>query len=76
MKAGRATIKTNRSKTNDLLLCRPNFVAKSVDASFEPPPPACEAGALTAELTAQSLRLDYIPLAGGASRMEALPAKG
>ena len=35
-----------------LLLCHPNFVAKSKDPSFEPPPLACEASALTTELTA------------------------
>ena len=38
----------------DLLLRHPNFVAKSADASFEPPPLACEASALTTELTAQN----------------------
>jgi hypothetical protein len=43
MKTGRATINTNKSKTKDLLLCHPNFVAKSVDASFGPLPLACEA---------------------------------
>jgi len=38
----------------DLLLRHPNFVAKSKDPSFEPPPLACEASALTTELTAPS----------------------
>jgi len=37
----------------DLLLRHPNFVAKSKDPSFEPPPLACEASALTTELTAR-----------------------
>ena len=54
MKTGRATTNRNRSKTKDLLLCHPNFVARSVDASFGPPPLACEASALTTELTAQN----------------------
>jgi hypothetical protein len=43
MKTERITVNTNGSKTKDLLLRHPNFVAKSVDASFEPPPLACEA---------------------------------
>ena len=37
-----------------LLLCHPNFVAKSKDPSFEPPPLGCEASALTTELTARN----------------------
>ena len=40
------------SNEKDLLLCHPNFVAKLKDPSFEAPPLACEASALTAELTA------------------------
>ena len=36
----------------DLLLRHPNFVAKSKNRSFETPPLACEASALTTELTA------------------------
>jgi len=38
----------------DLLLRHPNFVAKPTTTSFEPPPLACEASALTTELTAQN----------------------
>ena len=44
--------KPARAKTKDLLLRDPNFVAKSLNASFEAPPLACEASALTTELTA------------------------
>jgi hypothetical protein len=62
MKTGRATINTNKSKTKDLLLCHPNSVAKSVDASFGPLPLACEASALTTELTAQN-RIYFNPKA-------------
>ena len=36
------------------MLRHPNFVAKSVNASFETPPLACEASALTTELTARN----------------------
>jgi len=43
-----------QSNKNDLLLRHPNFVAKSTDASFETQPLACEASALTTELTAQN----------------------
>ncbi len=54
MKTDKANIINNRSKTKDLLLRHPNFVAKSVDVSFGPPPLACEASALTTELTARN----------------------
>ena len=54
MKTGKGNINTKRSKTTDLLLRPQNFVAKSVDTSFEPPPLACEASALTTELIAQN----------------------
>ena len=43
---------TEQGSEKDLLLRHPNFVAKSTDASFEPSPLACEASALTTELTA------------------------
>ena len=43
-----------QSSKKDLLLRHPSFVAKSTDASFETPPLACEASALTTELTAQN----------------------
>jgi hypothetical protein len=46
--------RSKQRKGKDLLLRHPNFVAKSTDASFEPPPLACEASALTTELTAQN----------------------
>ena len=52
MKSRNANTNARRSKTKDLLLRYPNFVSKSIDASFEPPPLACEASALTTELTA------------------------
>ena len=42
MKTGRATDNGNRSKTNDLLLRHPNFVAKSPNARREASPLACE----------------------------------
>ena len=54
MKTGRATININRHKTKDLLLRHPNFVAKSPNARRELSPLACEASALTTELTAQN----------------------
>ena len=38
----------------DLLLRHPNFVAKSTDARREPRALACEASALTTELTARN----------------------
>ena len=40
------------TETKDLLLRDPNFVSNSGDSSFERRPLACEASALTAELTA------------------------
>ena len=58
MKGGRMKTRTttikSRSKIKDLLLRHPNFVAKSIDASFETSPLACEASALTTELTARN----------------------
>ena len=47
-------LQSKQGVKKDLLLHHPNFVAKSVDASFEPPPLACEASALTTELTARN----------------------
>ncbi len=52
MNAGKKIIRNNNSRTEDLLLRYPNFVAKSPELSFEPSPPKCEASALTTELTA------------------------
>ena len=40
--------------TKDLLLCGENFASKKGNTSFEPGAFACEASALTAELTAQN----------------------
>jgi hypothetical protein len=37
--------RSKQGSKKDLLLRHPNFVAKSTDASFEPPSLACEAGA-------------------------------
>ena len=54
MDAGRKTITNNNSRTKDLLLRYPNFVAKSPELSFEQTPLTCEASALTTELTAQN----------------------
>ena len=45
---------TEQASEKDLLLRHPNFVAKSAGPSFEPPPLACEASALTTELTARN----------------------
>jgi len=45
-------LRNKKGGKKDLLLRNPNFVAKSKDPSFEPPPLACEASALTTELTA------------------------
>ncbi|MCK4369068.1 MAG: hypothetical protein KAV68_05325 [Dehalococcoidales bacterium] len=45
-------LRNKQGVKEDLLLRHPNFVAKSKDPSFEPPPLACEASALTTELTA------------------------
>jgi hypothetical protein len=41
-----------RTKTTHLLLRQPNFISKPANPSFEAGPLACEASALTAELTA------------------------
>ena len=56
MKARRNETKLNpvRVKTKHLLLCDPNFVSNSEGPSFERRPLACEASALTAELTAHN----------------------
>jgi len=54
MKTGKGTINDKRSKTGDLLLRDLNFVAKSLDARRELTPLACEASALTTELTARN----------------------
>ena len=48
------TLRSKQGGKKDLLLRHPNFVAKSTDASFETPHLACEASALTTELTAQA----------------------
>ncbi len=53
MNEGRRIITGKNSRTKDLLLRYPNFVAKSPASSFELTPPACEASALTTELTAR-----------------------
>ena len=45
-------LRSNQGGQKDLLLRHPNFVAKSTDASFETSPLACEASALSTELTA------------------------
>jgi hypothetical protein len=42
---------SKRGGNKDLLPCQHNFVAKSTEASFEKHAPACEASALTTELT-------------------------
>ena len=46
-------VRKKQANKTDLLLRHPHFVAKSLDASFEAPPLACEARALTTELTAR-----------------------
>jgi len=52
----RNQIKRNpiRAKTTHLLLRGPNFVSGSGDPEASPAPLACEASALTAELTARN----------------------
>jgi len=52
MNQGRRIVTSKNGRTKDLLLRYPNFVAKSPASSFELTPLACEAGALTTELTA------------------------
>ena len=47
-------LRSKQGGQKDLLLRHLNFVAKSKDPSFEPPPLACEASALTTELIAQN----------------------
>jgi len=47
-------LRSRQGSNKHLLLRHPNFVAKSKDPSFEPPPLACEANALTTELIAQN----------------------
>ena len=49
---GQPALRSKQGGKKDLLLRHPNFVAKSTDASFETPPLACEASALTTELIA------------------------
>ena len=49
---GQPVMWSEQGSEKDLLLRHPNFVAKPTNASFEPPPLACEASALSAELTA------------------------
>ena len=44
---GQPIFQRKQGGEKDLLLCHPNFVAKSTDASFETSPLACEASALT-----------------------------
>ena len=53
-KQGQSVIWSKQGSEKHLLLRHPNFVAKSLDASFEPQPLACEASALTTELTARN----------------------
>ncbi len=57
MNQGRRIVTSKNGRTKDLLLRYPNFVAKSPASSFELTPLACEAGALTTELTARSKRI-------------------
>ncbi len=45
-------LRSKQGGQKDLLLRHPNFVAKSKKPSFESPPLACEASALTTEPTA------------------------
>jgi hypothetical protein len=52
MNVRRKIINSKKGSARDLLLRYPNLVAKPPAASFEPTPVACEAGALTTELTA------------------------
>ncbi len=54
MEPTRNRIKRNptRAKTKHLLLRQPNFLSNSANPSFEMEPLACEASALTTELTA------------------------
>ena len=54
MNEGRRIVTSKNGRTKDLLLRYPNFVAKSPASSFELTPVACEASALTTELTAQN----------------------
>ena len=54
-------LRSKQGGKKDLLLRHPNFVAKSTDASFEISPLACEASALTTELTAPN-RVSILPL--------------
>ena len=51
---GQPVLRSKQGGKKDLLLRHPNFVAKSPNARREPSPLACEASALTAELTAQN----------------------
>ncbi len=44
---GQPASRSRQGSNKHLLLRHPNFVAKSKDPSFEPPPLACEASALT-----------------------------
>ena len=54
---GQPALRSKQGGKKDLLLRHPNFVAKSKDPSFEPPPLACEASALTTELTAPNMSI-------------------
>ena len=49
---GQPALRSKQGVKKDLLLRHPNFVAKLPNAKREPPPLACEASALTTELTA------------------------
>ena len=62
MEPTRNRIKRNptRAKTKHLLLRQPNFLSNSANPSFEMEPLACEASALTTELTAQN-RIYLVP---------------
>jgi len=59
MKPTRNQIKRNpvRAKTRHLLLRGPNFVSGPRDFEASPAPLACEASALTAELTARNISI-------------------
>ena len=50
---GQPVLRSKQGGKKDLLLRHPNFVSGRRTISFEAPPLACEASALTTELTAQ-----------------------
>ena len=52
---GQSALRIRQGGKKDLLLRQPNFVANSPNARRELPPLACEASALTTELTALAI---------------------